>query len=217
MKPEPEYLPKCNLRQAAEWIAFKFKPLPNTLKDHFGYNNIIERPDYNDRMDEAFLALHIALHDGTITATGENNDIRKPIPAKGQDIDILYDEQDGFDIFPRPCILINPSEKMEVFEHVEFDTESLITAFPVTKATSSLPYTTPYIDTIFEIIEQMQITYEKVPTAKDLYYAILENLEKKGIVAAERTAQEMAAIMRQPEGRRGRKPTKTAKKTTSTK
>ena len=207
MNITPERLQKCNIRQAADWIAFKLTPTTPLFEGLQEYIDAYNAPDYETRASNALIQLRIALFKGLLTATGEVGETQETGKVEYQRINIPTTETQQIDFFVEPylampgniIILDTDSEFARIYENVEFDVESLMRVFPHNK-----PYKSIYQTIMEDVILSQGITDENQGNVESLKIVFETAMKKYGVPESKILASKMPTLIRQPESQKGK-------------
>ena len=209
MKLPEKYLKVYNLHQACLYIAFGYKTMTEEAESlHRKLNNRVpplcvgNYPEYKKYLSAASDMLTIALKEGQITATAS-------------DKQITISEQSDVKLFVEDNIMDFVCDDKR-YENAEISADELHTVFPTPifphHSKHLCDYTTPYIEIMYEVIIEEQITNENQGKVTALVEKIKEKMKARGLQVSNNIAETMATIMRQPSSQRGKRNTKPVKR-----
>ena len=222
MKHRMEIFENCTLQQACEWIAFKIPPMEQIRANAQGFKRYtllspdFENPsilssfelhfatqadkDYSKQIYDAAAKLKLALYDGDINAFGVVSTPDKQ-PQHQQITNIPNTVK--LDI-GKNTIQINDTTYTDI--HIPF--RDLKHAFHPTYAETAFNdiekrYSTPYMEIMVEVINELKITDTNQPLKKILTDVIIQKMTEHGLRPSQSLTEYMATIIRLPESQKG--------------
>lgn len=222
MKHKTEIFENCTLQQACEWIAFKIPPMEQIRANAQGFKRYtllspdFENPsifsslelhfatqadkDYSKQIYDAAAKLKLALYDGDINAYGVVSTPDKH-PQHQQITNIPNTVK--LDI-GQNTIQINDTTYTDIY--IPF--RDLKHAFCPTYAETAFNaienrYSTPYMEIMVEVINELKITDTNQPLKKILTDVIIQKMTEHGLRPSQSLAEYMATIIRLPESQKG--------------
>lgn len=222
MKHKTEIFENCTLQQACEWIAFKIPPMEQIRANAQGFKRYtllspdFENPsifsslelhfatqadkDYSKQIYDAAAKLKLALYDGDINAYGVVSTPDKQ-PQHQQITNIPNTVK--LDI-GKNTIQINNTTYTDIyipFQDLkrEFHSRHSTTAFNAIEKR----YSTPYMEIMVEVINELKITDTNQPLKKILTDVIIQKMTEHGLRPSQSLAEYMATIIRLPESQKG--------------
>lgn len=201
MKLPEKYLKIYNLHQACLYIAFGYKTMVEEAENlHRKLNNRIpplcvgNYSEYKKYLSAASDMLVIALKEGQITATSSGKQIK-------------ISEQSAVKLFVEDNIMDLVCDDKR-YENAEISADELHTFFPTPifphHSRHLCDYSTPYIEIMYEVIIEEQISNENQGKATSLAEKFKEKMKKRGLNVSNNIANAMATIIRQPSSQRGK-------------
>ena len=207
----------CTLKQACEWIAYRWEPLSPV------YEKAAERNPSPAELEKAKHKLVALLFDKNITARG------KPcFDNPGDDLlsNVIFIREKGSYEYQRNTNALNPNGKIQikdisedvvmdinqntiqshyiVYENVEIDFAELkAVALQSYRNPEERQYTTPYIDIMLEVIEEEQIAKDNQGKAELLQGLILSKMKKAGLPESKKISEAMTTMIRMPDSQKG--------------
>lgn len=222
MKHRTEIFENCTLQQACEWIAFKIPPMEQIRANALGFKrHALLHPDfettpifseialrfttqadkdYSKQIYDAAAKLKLALYDGDINAFGVVSTPDKQ-PQHQQITNIPNTVR--LDI-EKNTIQINDTTYTDIY--IPF--RDLKHAFCPTYAETAFNaiekrYSTPYMEIMVEVINELKITETNQPLKKILTDVIIQKMTEHGLRPSQSLAEYMATIIRLPESQKG--------------
>ncbi|MDR1691339.1 MAG: hypothetical protein LBR35_00655 [Rickettsiales bacterium] len=242
MNIEPEIFKDCNLSQACEWIAFKWKPMDKMFEEAIGRNRPdgalsnnrgltlkrdyvnTEYQEYAKEIIKAKNLLKILLYKKEIVATGlpyyqiPNNatqlEMENLLVKMNKRIDITHFPI-NFELSTHNSQLHEEDSRFPSYTQVQINFEDLKKVFPAKKEPklkSQLSYTTPYLDIMLEVIEEEKITNENQDKKDRLVGIIKSKMKELNLDESKNLANSMATLIRNPESQGGKNKKKSIKK-----
>lgn len=222
MKHRMEIFENCTLQQACEWIAYNIPPMEQIRANAQGFKRYtllspdFENPsilssfelhfatqadkDYSKQIYDAAAKLKLALYDGDINAYGMVSTPDKQ-PQHQQITNIPNTVK--LDI-GKNTIQINDTTYTDIyipFQDLkrEFHSRHSTTAFNAIEKR----YSTPYMEIMVEVINELKITDTNQPLKKILTDVIIQKMTERGLRPSQSLAEYMATIIRLPESQKG--------------
>lgn len=216
-----EILNKCTLLQACEWIAdFKWEPMDKICEQYKGRKRpedpmfsikldtepepTIPWKKYRDELSKASAALHLALAQKHVNATGILIAQEKlplgatPLHKKRTALD--YESFFSLDVENnRICIDNNP-----LFCDILIDFSELVSVFPGNIKNQPDGYKSKYMLLMEDVINQEGITDKNQSKQEYLRDIIANKMKEKGLPESNKLADAMATLIRQPWSQKGR-------------
>ena len=222
MKHRTEIFENCTLQQACEWIAFKIPPMEQIRANALGFKrHALLHPDfettpifseialrfttqadkdYSKQIYDAAAKLKLALYDGDINAYGMvSTPDKQPQHQQITNIPNTVKLNIG-----KNTIQINDTTYTDIYIPFRNLKHAFCPAYAETAFNAiEKRYSTPYMEIMVEVINELKITDTNQPLKKILTDVIIQKMTEHGLRPSQSLAEYMATIIRLPESQKG--------------